>query len=510
MKKIAHSYVRFSSDKQQHGSSLERQDTRVADWLRAHPDYELSSFQFRDLGRSGFHAEHLEEGGGMAKLLAAIKAGHIQAGEVVLLEHIDRAGRLPMWDMEEQIIRPILRAGVKLHTLHDGVTYDESAQFNGQALLLSVQLQQAHQYSKNLQRMVKAAYVKRIKAARDGKATVRNTPIWLTTSGEIIPHIAEHVREAFTLYVSGVGKNAIARRLRLSGVAELAKCSGPTVEGWLRNTAAIGHWTYNGDNPELEGTDIPDAYPPIIDKELFFRAQKQKEKAKTQAHRRTSKHLLVGLVKCADCGGNFIIQNKDGVPHSLRCLSRQRLREALCTNTKCIPKGVFDYVRRQTQSAFIQQARREQNLSKSQKRVIEIRGELETLGAQARRLTKALMAVDDMPELLEQLGDVKSKQDALQAELLVQERTVDAPSPIREKSLVKELSVTLESDPEKMNALLKGVGYTITVAPDGSITHGERKWTYQGIDRRTGNLKLWSEADQKAVMLTRDGYAAKQ
>ncbi|TXR39078.1 recombinase family protein [Ectopseudomonas mendocina] len=88
----AYSYVRFSSGKQAGGSSLERQRAMVAHWLEKHPDYSLSLTSFEDLGRSGWKGEHLENGFG--KLLAAVEAGVIQPGDVILVEAIDRTGRL--------------------------------------------------------------------------------------------------------------------------------------------------------------------------------------------------------------------------------------------------------------------------------------------------------------------------------------------------------------------------------------------------------------------------------
>lgn len=89
----AFSYVRFSSDQQRHGASLERQRDMVAAWLRENPDHTLSDLRFEDLGVSGFKGDHLENAFG--RLLAAVKSGEIKPGDSILIEAIDRAGRLP-------------------------------------------------------------------------------------------------------------------------------------------------------------------------------------------------------------------------------------------------------------------------------------------------------------------------------------------------------------------------------------------------------------------------------
>lgn len=85
------SYIRFSSEKQAKGSSLERQQTMLAQWLESNPEYVLSDLRFQDLGVSGFTGAHLENGFG--QLLAAVENGSIEPGDVVLIEAIDRVGR---------------------------------------------------------------------------------------------------------------------------------------------------------------------------------------------------------------------------------------------------------------------------------------------------------------------------------------------------------------------------------------------------------------------------------
>ncbi|MCY1543525.1 hypothetical protein D9M68_793460 [compost metagenome] len=192
----------------------------------------------------------------------------------------------------------------------------------------------------------------------------------------------------------------------------------------------------------------------------------------------------------------------------MRCLARQQLKEPMCPNGKCIPKGVFDYILSVTSFPFILQAKREQSLTVNQKRIIEIQGELETLDNKARRLAKAIAELDDMDALIEQLQDVKTQQDALQGELLVLERTVETRDDYLEASVTMDMAFDLENDPERLNALLKGVGFTITVSGEGDILHGDRHWKYQGIDRRSGNLKLWSCTEGRETLLTKEGKPA--
>jgi len=52
----------------------------IAEWIKAHPDFGTSELKFSDLGKSGFHGEHIKEAGGFGKLLVAVEEGLIKQG----------------------------------------------------------------------------------------------------------------------------------------------------------------------------------------------------------------------------------------------------------------------------------------------------------------------------------------------------------------------------------------------------------------------------------------------
>ena len=135
------SYIRFSSERQRGGSSVERQEAMIADWLENNPGYRNADLKFSDLAKSGFHGEHVKEGGGFGKLLAAIQAGLIRSGDVVLVEAIDRTGRLQPLDMITQVIGPILNAGVSIITLDDNTVYTKDSVGGSQIFLLVAKIQ---------------------------------------------------------------------------------------------------------------------------------------------------------------------------------------------------------------------------------------------------------------------------------------------------------------------------------------------------------------------------------
>lgn len=474
----AFGYIRFSSIKQVSSNSKQRQAEMIARWLETHPDYDLSDLTFEDLGRSGFHGKHAEEGGGWGKLLAAVEAGAIKSRDVVLVEALDRTGRLETVDALH-FLNPILRADVSVITLDDGNVYSRESLNGPQIYLLVAKIQAAHGYSKLLSERTKRSYEIRKENARKGEGVKRLGPVWLTPDGQLREDIAPYIKEAFELYVAGVGKVTIANRLRASGVERLKTCSGPTVEGWLRNKAAIGFWD-----------DIPNVWPAVVSRELFLQAQKRQKEVATVKPSKTTKHLLVGLVKCGVCGGNYIMQNKYGMPYNMRCLTRQRLKDNGCSNTRTIPKNVLEYIRLQTSHAALAEALQRQQLTLTDKRKLEVEDEINTLSGQIAKIVMLLEDVTDLPELTAKLKALQGKRVALQDELLLLERTDDREGMEVWESAFTEEGLTVD-DPIRLNAMLKSVGYTITVLPDGTMLASNDPYPYKYLGvRRSQNTVL--------------------
>ncbi|QHG66229.1 recombinase family protein [Pseudomonas putida] len=466
-------YIRFSSARQTSGSSAERQRQMVTRWVQDHPDYTLSDLTYEDLGRSGYHGEHVKEGGGFAKLLQAVEAGLIKGGDCVLVEAIDRTGRLPAFEMIAEVLKPILYAGVNIVTLDDQIEYTKESVNNGHLHLLAAKIQAAHSYSKALSERTKASYAIRREQAKATGKVKRHTPIWLTSGGDVIEHIAVHVRQAFELYASGVGKTTIANRLRTSGVSELSKCSGPTVEGWLRNKAVIGYWD-----------EIPNVYPSIISDELFLLAQQRKKAVATMPRQRTSKNHLVGLVVCGVCGSNYIVHQKDGKPNNMRCGTHHRLKSAGCANSETIPYQVVSYVYSLTAVHWIERALQAIQLSANDKRKLALTSERDVASSAISRLTKLLATVDD-DEITTELQSYSERRKAIDVELSVLERSPIADGNTLNAAITQDRMMI--ADPVQLNGLLKQAGYRISVYQGKLIKVVDEifPWVYQGIKRKS-------------------------
>lgn len=477
------SYIRFSTGKQAKGSSHERQTAMLARWIDENDQYTLSSESFKDLGISGFSGKHLKSGFG--KLLAAIENGSIQPGDVILVEAMDRAGRMDMADMLDLLI-PILKAGVSIVTLDDKNMYNRESINGSHIYILASKLQAAYQYSDTLSRRMKASYSSRKKAAAEGITPKRNTPVWLTSEGVLIPEIAPLVKQAFEDYASGLGERRIFERIfEGNDNPLLARMAPSTVKRWMTNRTAIGEW--NG---------IPNVYPAVIEPELFYRVQKRMED-KFSPRGAPTKHRFTGLVVCAECGKNFNTKHYQATGlTSMECSSRARRGATGCSNNRSIPEPIIDLAFRLTNAKHILKALEGQQLTASQKRGMELDGEIGEVNKKIKRIIGFMENLDeaDGDELASKYASLQAERRVLQSEK--EGLAVDDSASIMDK--VKNMT-DFTKDPMKANALLQSVGYQLVCHVDGRVTFENETFMYEG----------WGRAEDVHKVLLPDGKKIK-
>lgn len=460
------SYIRFSTGKQAKGSSHERQQAMLASWLTANPDFTLSSESFKDLGISGFSGKHLKSGFGL--LLEAVENGSIQSGDVILIEAMDRVGRLEPMEMLPLLSRIVSR-GVDIVTLDDGIRYDRESANSNHLFLLVAKVQQAYQYSDALSRRMKASYSLRKRAAAGGVTPKRHTPVWLTSAGELIPEIGALVKQAFEDYASGLGERRIFERIFEGNTnPALARMAPSTVKRWMNNRTAIGEW--NG---------IPNVYPAVIEPELFYRVQKRMEE-KFSPRGAPTKHRFTGLVVCAECGKNFNTKHYQTTGlTSMECSSRARRGATGCSNNRSIPEPIIELAFRLTSTKHVLKALEGQQLTASQKRDMELEGEIGEVKKKINRVVTAITILEgDSDELLQKLKALNDERKVLEAE---REGLVIDNSPSVLEKLVNVQDIL--EDSMKANALLQNVGYQLVCHVDGRVTFEDETYTYEGWGR---------------------------
>ena len=493
----AYSYIRFSSDQQQHGASLARQEDMVGKWLVAHPEYQRSTQRFEDLGISGFKGKHLDNAFG--RLRAAVESGVIKPGDCILIEAIDRAGRLAPSIMLN-LLTEIVNVGVSLVSLDDGIVYDSNPANSNNLFLLVAKVQQAHQYSDALSRRVKDAYARKRENASKGEFTERRTPLWLENTGtevRLVEGVAPFIVQIFQDYADGIGERRILARIR--GQHPLLETLNPTtIKKWLKNPTAIGRWQpWPVDG--VEQAPIEDVYPAVVSRELWYRVQKRLA-AGAKIKSASKVYLLSGLVKCGRCGKNFGVVNTKRSPAVMLCMGRHRLGEAGCTNSRSIPYAVLDFIRSRTMHSAMLRATASQKLTIGEKRLIEIEGELTELHRQSENLAESLAEFGMLAPIRAKLEKVTESIQKLE-----QERAFLKVTPSQDTlSDMVDLEWTLfddvehGGDPQRLNALLQGAGYsivcegaTITVDEEHLLTGGiHQVYEYKGSHRPTETYRL--------------------
>jgi DNA invertase Pin-like site-specific DNA recombinase len=288
--RFAYSYIRFSKKKQAKGDSLRRQ-TELAEAYCQRRGWKLdTTLTLHDLGVSAFRGKNALVGN-LRVFLDEVKRGTVRPGSVLIVESVDRISRQGIdegWD----IIKGILKAGIRLVTLTPEREFDESAtkSLTKGALEIQLILERAAEESERKSERCAAAWVsKRARARADKTVETTGLPKWLKVWGDrglvgahmvggeyrLIPERARVVKRIFALAIKGYGIRRIVQQLTAEGHQPwggATEWSKSYVFKILTNRAVLGERQYlKGDKPE--GDPIPGYFPAVIDQATWDRAQ---------------------------------------------------------------------------------------------------------------------------------------------------------------------------------------------------------------------------------------------
>lgn len=107
---------------------------------------------------------------------------------------------------------------------------------------LIVEMEQAFKESEWRSAKVKASYVSREKAAREGKVPKIRKPFWLNDDGTL-NHLHQSVKDMFEWYRNGWGQQRIVVALREKYADEAIQQINPsTVMRWIKSDIVLGYW----------------------------------------------------------------------------------------------------------------------------------------------------------------------------------------------------------------------------------------------------------------------------
>jgi DNA invertase Pin-like site-specific DNA recombinase len=461
------SYIRFSSSKQATGDSLERQQELINNWFSNNPDIEPSDMAFKDLGISGFHGNHLKHDFG--RLLDAIEAKKIKSGDYILVEAIDRIGRLDTMTALN-IITSICMKGVKIITLEDNEEYSSEVigASAGIIYFLIGKIDMAHNYSKNLSRLISSKWDKKRKKAAKG-ITIKRKSFWWITRGaktEIFDTVTledkELIQSVVKMFLAGSSYTDLVKHVQSKDIERFKTTSHTAIRQWFKSRTLIGFW---GD---LE------IYPPVISKAEYYLLQSEIDKRKNnQTKGKSSGHIMAGLVKCGECGGNYSVRQHKNSATVMFC-ARSKRTGNLCTNTKSMPMAIIEEFRRVNQLKYVYRIMSEDIQLEIEDSIIKIDGNITDLVERRKRVLKAIEVSDD-DDLSYRLKELKEEISQLEADkrnIATQVKTKFEKVKETSNALNKNMNDLLD-DKNKLNGMLKSVDFIITaknstISIDGS------------------------------------------
>ncbi len=316
-------YVRFSSQMQEDGFSLEAQERQIRQ--RARQDGVEIVALFSDPAHSAYRKKHRP---GIGEMLAAARRG---AFKFLYVHKLDRLARRLEWSLE--ILKELEECGVTLRAVEQNInlsTPDGKLMFH---LLSSL----GEFYSDNLsQETHKGKHERAMQGYHNGWVSWGYLSEMVNGRKQAVPDPkrAPIVREMFAYYATGLySDRQVADWLNAQGCQTQRGrlFSKDTVREMLRNPFYVGFIRYRGHFVKGQAYRakqdlIKGVHTPLLEQALFDQCQQvrasRRRKVKTrQITRRV--YLLNGIIVCTYCGRGLRAQSSVKGPRYYREVSRQ-------------------------------------------------------------------------------------------------------------------------------------------------------------------------------------------
>ncbi|POS19043.1 recombinase family protein [Escherichia coli] len=407
-------YLRYSSAIQgaEGADSTRRQNDLFKQWLKKNGDAQIVA-SFSDEGLSGYKGKHLT--GQFGDMLARIEAGEFPEGTILLVESIDRIGRLEHLETEALMNR-ILGNGIEIHTLQDGLIYTKDALADdlGISIIQRVKAYIAHQESKQKSFRVSQKWGHRAKLALAGEQRLtKMVPGWIDPETFKLNEHAETVRLIFKLLLDGESLHNIARHLQSNGIRSFSRrkdanrFSVHSVRTILRSETTIGTLpaSQRNDRPA-----IPNYYEAAIDASTFNKAQEiltKNRKGRTPASDNPlSLNLFKGLFKCR-CGASV---HPTGTKNKYQGVYRCNNHLDGRCDVPPLKRKPFDRWMIDNFLGMIDMG----NDGESERKIAALQHEVEIVTSRIKKATALLFEMDDITELKTQVKELNQKRTALQ------------------------------------------------------------------------------------------------
>lgn len=319
------SYIRWSSQRQASGTTIERQ-TEAARLYAV--ENNLEYHEIRDEGVSAFKGKNNKKGG-LADFIADVKRGVIPSDSWLYVENLDRLSRADVTTANELFLR-LLRLGLTIITGMDGKKFTlESVNLNPTDLMLSILLfMRANEESSTKQKRVFGNVAALVERHNQGQPvnikSAGSSPWWIDDTGSQYEAVKPHpvhwdaAKKAIELLLQGWGCYRVAAYLNENsdifpppkgnkgkGLKRGQSWAVANLKKMRVNRALIGEkvLTVNGQTYRLDGY-----FPPLCTETEFARIQEITESNKIphgEQKRVITMLSGLGVLRCGHCGGSM-------------------------------------------------------------------------------------------------------------------------------------------------------------------------------------------------------------
>nr|WP_278431748.1 recombinase family protein [Serratia grimesii] len=322
-----YSYIRWSSDRQAKGTSLERQTAKAREFALLH---DLEMVELLDAGLSGYRGKNSTEGA-LGGFIQAVESGVIPNNSYLFVENLDRLSRQDILTANK-LFSHLLELGLTVVTGMDGKIYTRrSVTANPTDLMLSILLfSRANEESQTKSKRVKANAAALVKRHNSGLPTTIKSAgshvWWVDASGHHTESVKPHpvywhaARQIIDLYLAGYTTYKICDYLDeryLPPPVKLNKSSVVTgdrrwsyqlIRRMKTSEALIGRRTLVLDKTTTPPTTatLEGYYPALCSQSEYARLVDLTENNRISTGKKKKRITLLsglGIARCGHCGG---------------------------------------------------------------------------------------------------------------------------------------------------------------------------------------------------------------
>ncbi|MCF5508840.1 hypothetical protein GIV66_02260 [Pseudomonas sp. PA-3-11C] len=316
MTKKCYPYVRFSSTRQEDGSTRTRQNELIDAFVSKH-DLDVDR-HLEDAGTSAHRGKNAGVEGVLGQFLRQVRMGEIDKGSYLLIENFDRLSRDKIV-RSNKIFTDLLYAGIKIVILDKNKIYDAENLDFGDWISALVEFERANAESERKSDFSSKAWRFNREKMRAGEIVTKKVPTWLKVENNAFVIDDAKVERINTLFKLSLSKG-LQEATRDYNDLYSEKLAIHQTQYLLSNRKLIGEHSpqkiHYDDAGQLkrkdEGEAIPNYYPAVVDEKLFYQVQEVIKSRRPFAGRYSNQRYNVfrDLIYCKWCGGTIRYMNK--------------------------------------------------------------------------------------------------------------------------------------------------------------------------------------------------------